>query len=65
LLKILQRREGVMPRYDYVCQKCKRVFSESHSILQHAAADPRCPECGASEVTREFAPFFTKTSRKS
>jgi putative FmdB family regulatory protein len=41
-----------MPIYDFVCGSCAHRFEE---WVRKAETVPPCPECGATEVTRELS----------
>jgi putative FmdB family regulatory protein len=50
-----------MPLYEYACRKCGRRFE----LLQRVGADAdgvTCPECGGSEVTKQFSTFASAVS---
>ena len=38
-----------MPRYDYHCQKCDKMFVLSHPYKETVE---KCPECMASEIVK-------------
>ena len=42
-----------MPIYEYVCMKCESHFEE----LVRAGERPRCPDCGAVKVAKQFSVF--------
>jgi len=44
-----------MPIYEYVCMKCESHFEE----LVRADESPRCPDCGAVKVVKQFSVFAT------
>jgi putative FmdB family regulatory protein len=44
-----------MPIYDYWCDSCRRVVSSYRRST--SAAQPSCPRCGNSELTRVFSTF--------
>ena len=44
-----------MPIYEYVCMKCESHFEE----LVRAGESPRCPDCGAVKVAKQFSVFAT------
>ena len=41
-----------MPIYEFVCMKCESHFEE---LVGVSAADPPCPDCGASKVARQLS----------
>jgi len=41
-----------MPIYQYECPKCEKGFEQI--VSAKAADDVACPECGSSQVTRQF-----------
>jgi putative FmdB family regulatory protein len=43
-----------MPIYEFVCMKCESHFEE---LVGVNAADPPCPDCGASRVARQLSVF--------
>jgi putative FmdB family regulatory protein len=45
-----------MPIYEFVCMKCESHFEE---LVGVSAADPPCPDCGASNVARQLSVFAT------
>jgi putative FmdB family regulatory protein len=42
-----------MPIYEYVCMSCESHFEE---LVRHDET-PKCPECGAKKVQRQFSVF--------
>jgi putative FmdB family regulatory protein len=54
-----------MPIYEFRCGKCRKRFSQSMSITQHARRRPACPKCGSKVAEPVFSTFFAKTVRKS
>jgi putative FmdB family regulatory protein len=42
-----------MPMYEYVCMRCEEHFEE----LVRGEAQVVCPQCGASNVTRQLSTF--------
>jgi putative FmdB family regulatory protein len=42
-----------MPIYEYVCMKCESHFEE----LVRNGEQPDCPDCGASDVMKQFSVF--------
>jgi putative FmdB family regulatory protein len=54
-----------MPKYEFMCESCKKSFEVVLTAAERAAANVRCPTCGSREVTPQMAIFTAKTSRKS
>jgi putative FmdB family regulatory protein len=44
-------REGKMPLYNYICQKCNAEFE----LLVRASDVPACPACGSEELQKQIA----------
>jgi putative FmdB family regulatory protein len=42
-----------MPIYEYVCMSCESHFEE---LVRHDET-PKCPDCGAKKVQRQFSVF--------
>ena len=45
---------SAMPIYEFVCMECESHFEE---LVGMNAADPACPDCGASKVARQLSVF--------
>ncbi len=45
---------SAMPIYEFVCMECESHFEE---LVGMSAADPACPDCGASRVARQLSVF--------
>jgi putative FmdB family regulatory protein len=57
-----------MPSYEFVCQKCAKVFGLELSIAQYERMKKnslKCPGCGSSKIARRISDFQVKTSKKS
>ena len=54
-----------MPKYEFMCESCKKSFEVALTVADRAAANVQCPTCGRGEVTPQMAIFTAKTSRKS
>jgi putative FmdB family regulatory protein len=54
-----------MPRYEFLCETCKKPFELSMSIAERAKAKPRCPTCKGTKVVPQFGGFMAQTSKKS
>jgi putative FmdB family regulatory protein len=44
------REGGIMPTYEYRCEKCGETFERRESIAEHEAAVPKCPKCEGDRV---------------
>jgi putative FmdB family regulatory protein len=45
-----------MPIYEYACMECESHFEE---LVRASDTAPSCPECGASNVLKQFSVFAT------
>jgi len=57
-----------MPTYEFLCQKCGKVFELISSIseYEHKRKEGlQCPGCGSSEIVQQISGFQVKTSKKS
>jgi putative FmdB family regulatory protein len=54
-----------MPKYEFMCDSCKKSFEVVLTVAEKAAAKVQCPTCGSGKVTSQMAIFSAKTSRKS
>jgi putative FmdB family regulatory protein len=54
-----------MPTYEYLCEKCNRVFAVKMSMADHDKGGVTCPTCNESRVLPQYTAFFAKTSKKS
>lgn len=54
-----------MPTYSYHCDKCGQDFERAESISEHEAAKPRCPKCGARQVSWTPRSMNIITKKKS
>jgi putative FmdB family regulatory protein len=54
-----------MPRYEFLCEKCKKPFELTMTMSERERARPRCPECNGTAVVPQLAGFTTQTSKKS
>src|SRR5689334_22108553 len=44
------RKEVVVPQYDFLCQSCKRLFSNTLTLLEYEKAVIKCQFCGTDDV---------------
>lgn len=54
-----------MPRYEFVCHNCKKLFSKVLSLVDYEEGDVHCPHCGSKEVEQCWSAFNAITSKKS
>jgi putative FmdB family regulatory protein len=54
-----------MPRYEFMCEPCKKGFEVTLTFSQRAAGKVKCPRCESRKVTPQMTAFTAKTSRKS
>ena len=54
-----------MPRYEFMCETCKKGFEVTMSIAELEKGKLRCPTCKGTKVVPQMGPFSAKTSRKS
>jgi putative FmdB family regulatory protein len=54
-----------MPRYEFLCEKCKTTFERIMTISEREKAKPPCPKCKSTQVTPQLAGFVAQTSKKS
>jgi putative FmdB family regulatory protein len=53
-----------MPHYEFVCNACKKTFSQILTIAEHDA-EKACPHCGSHEIEQRWSAFSAVTSKKS
>jgi len=54
-----------MPTYEYLCERCNRVFTVQMSMADRDKGKVTCPTCNGIHVFPQYAAFFAKTSKKS
>jgi len=54
-----------MPTYDFVCEKCKKVFTLTMKISDYEKKKWSCPKCKSKKVKQQIGSFQTITSKKS
>ncbi len=54
-----------MPRYEFLCEKCKKSFELTMTISEREKATPACPACKGKKVTPQFSGFVAQTKKKS
>jgi putative FmdB family regulatory protein len=54
-----------MPRYEFLCGKCKKSFELTMTISEREKKRPTCPTCKGTNVVPQFSGFMAQTSKKS
>ena len=54
-----------MPTYSYVCNDCKKPFTQMMSLSEHSKNKIACPKCKSKNVEQKFAAFFAVSAKKS
>jgi len=54
-----------MSNYVFLCQDCKKEFTQTLHIAELEKGGVTCPHCGSKRVTQEVAAFSAVTSKKS
>ncbi len=54
-----------MPRYQFLCEKCKNAFELIMTIAEREKAQPKCPTCADTKVVPQFSGFVAQTKKKS
>jgi putative FmdB family regulatory protein len=54
-----------MPRYEFLCEKCRKPFEFIMPIAEREKAKPACPKCKDTKVVPQFGGFITQTPKKS
>jgi len=54
-----------MPRYVFLCQACKKEFTEFLHMEDLDKGGIKCPSCGSDKVEQQIAAFSAVTSKKS
>jgi putative FmdB family regulatory protein len=57
-----------MPTYEFLCQKCNKIFELTYSISEFERARKagiKCSTCGSSRVVQQVPAFQVQTSKKS
>jgi putative FmdB family regulatory protein len=53
-----------MPRYEFLCEKCKKSFELIMTISEREKAKPTCPDCKGTDVTPQFSGFMAQTGKR-
>ena len=54
-----------MPRYEFLCEKCKKPFELIMTIGEREEATIKCPKCKGTKVVPQFGGFLVQTAKKS
>ena len=54
-----------MPRYEFFCNDCKRLFSTVLSLVDYEEGEVPCPHCGSQDIEQCWSAFSAITSKKS
>jgi putative FmdB family regulatory protein len=54
-----------VPRYEFLCQKCRKPFELNMTISERGRAKVKCPKCKSTKVVPQVGTFMAQTSKKS
>jgi putative FmdB family regulatory protein len=54
-----------MPRYEFLCEKCKKPFELIMTVSEREKAKITCPTCKGTKVVPQLGGFMAQTSKKS
>ncbi len=54
-----------MPRYEFLCEKCKKSFEQIMTISEREKGGVKCPKCKGTRVVPQLSGFMAQTSKKS
>ena len=54
-----------MPRYEFLCEQCKKPFERIMTISERDKARVTCPTCKGTKVTPQLVRFMVQTGKKS
>jgi putative FmdB family regulatory protein len=54
-----------MPRYEFLCETCKKPFELAMTVAEREKAKPKCPTCKGTKTTPQLGGFMVQTSKKS
>jgi putative FmdB family regulatory protein len=57
--------EERMPRYEFMCETCKKPFELLLTISERGKGDVKCPKCKGTKVVPQLGGFMAQTSKKS
>jgi len=54
-----------MPRYEFMCEKCRKAFEVTLTISEREKGQIKCPRCKGTKVAPQLGGFMAQTSKKS
>ena len=54
-----------MPRYEFICEECKKAFTLDMKVAEYQKKKHRCPKCKSAKTRQQITSFQTITSKKS
>jgi putative FmdB family regulatory protein len=54
-----------MPTYEFMCEKCNKLFILMITVKEYEKTKFRCPKCKSTKVKQQISSFQTVTSKKS
>jgi putative FmdB family regulatory protein len=54
-----------MPRYEFRCERCKKVFELIMTVSEREKAKITCPKCKGTKVAPQLGGFMAQTAKKS
>ena len=54
-----------MPRYEFICDSCKKVFTLDMKVAEYEKKKFQCPKCNSTKTRQQVTSFQTITSKKS
>jgi len=55
----------MMPRYEFLCEKCGKPFELIMTISEREKAKVKCPKCKSTKVAPQLGGFVAQTAKKS
>ena len=59
------KRRFIMPTYEFMCEKCNKLFTLILGISEYEKMKFRCPKCKSTRVKQQITSFQAVTSKKS
>ena len=47
-----------MPHYEFLCEKCQKLFELTMTISEHEKGKVRCPTCKSTRVAAQFGQLY-------